>query len=411
MPDDSPEAAKPHGALAGLKVLDLSRVLADPLCAQMLADHGADVIKLEAPAGDETRLLGPPFDATGAAAYFGAVNRGKRDISVDLTKPQGREVLARLIADCDVVIENFLPGTMERWGLSYEEVLAPRHPGLVYCQISGFGNDGPLGGLPGYDAVLQAVCGIMSINGGVESGPTRMGIPVVDHLTGYTAMVGILLALNARTTTGLGQKVEATLFDTALSMLVPHAANWLASGKPPELLGSAHPNIAPYDKFSAADGEVFLGILTDTQFRKFADFISRPDLPLDPRFTKNAVRVQHRAELRAQIEQALAGYSRESLCRSLMQIGVPAGPVNSVPQALAQPHASHRRMVVDLGTQRCLGPSVQLSRTPPAVTRGSPAFAGDADDILRDAGYAPADIEGLRAAGVLPGQRPGTGSL
>ena len=400
--EDNPQPAGRLGSLAGLKVLDLSRVLAGPLCGQMLADHGADVVKLEAPAGDETRMLGPPFDSTGVAAYFGAVNRGKRDISVDLSKPAGREVLARLIAGCDVLIENFLPGTMERWGLSYEQVLAKRHPRLIYCQITGFGTDGPLGGLPGYDAVVQAICGLMSINGSVDCGPTRLGVPMVDHLTAYTSLTGILLALNARTATGLGQKVEATLFDTALSMLVPHAANWLHSGKTPELLGSAHPNIAPYDKFSAADGEVFIGILTDAQFRKFADFIGRPELALDPRFVRNAVRVEHRSELSAQIEQALADYAREPLCRSLMQIGVPAGPVNSVPQALTQAHARHRRMVVEHDDYRGLGASVQLSATPPFATRGSPRFGGDTADVLRDAGYSQAEIDELRATGVLP---------
>ena len=407
---DNPREASRSGALAGLKVLDLSRVLAGPLCGQMLADHGADVIKLEAPGGDETRMLGPPFDTTGTAAYFGAVNRGKRDISVDLSKPAGRDVLTRLISGCDVLIENFLPGTMDRWGLSYENVLAQRHPRLIYCQISGFGTDGPLGSLPGYDAVVQAICGLMSINGSVDSGTTRLGVPMVDHLTAYTALTGILLALNARTATGRGQKVEATLFDTALSMLVPHAANWLHSGKTPELLGSAHPNIAPYDKFSAADGEVFIGILTDAQFRKFTDFIGRPELAIDARFVRNAVRVQHRSELRAEIEQALADRARDPLCRSLMQIGVPAGPVNSVPQALEQEHARHRRMLVEHGDYRGLGPSVQLSGTPPVATRGSPAFAGDTEAVLREAGYSPAEIDRLREAGVLAQQRPGSAS-
>lgn len=398
-------AAQGHGALAGVRVLDLSRVLAGPLCAQMLSDHGADVIKVEAPGGDETRLLGPPFDASGDAAYFGAVNRGKRAIAIDLSRAAGREVLARMIEGADVLIENFLPGTMERWGLSYEQDLAPRHPRLVYCQISGFGNDGPLGGLPGYDAVLQAICGLMSINGSPGSGPTRLGVPVVDHLTAYTAMTGILLALNARAATGRGQRVEATLFDTALSLLVPHAANTFASGKAPGLLGSAHPNIAPYDKFAAADGEIFIGVLTDSQFRKFAEFIGRPDLAVDARFLNNPKRVHHRAELRAEIEQALSTHARESLCRGLMRTGVPAGVVNSVPEALSQEHALHRGMVVEVDSRRGLGPSVRLSRNPARIGRGSPAFASDCDAVLREAGYSPEEIDRLRSAGILPPQR------
>jgi crotonobetainyl-CoA:carnitine CoA-transferase CaiB-like acyl-CoA transferase len=250
-----------RGALTGLRVVDLSRVLAGPLCTQMLADHGADVVKIEPPSGDETRLLGPPFDAAGDAAYFGAVNRGKRAFGLDLSRPEGRAVLEALLGNADVLIENFLPGTMERWNLGYEDVLSLRYPRLVYCAISGFGADGPLGGLPGYDAVLQAMCGLMSINGTSESGAVRVGIPIVDYVTGYNALTGILLALSARRETGTGQKVEVALFDTALSLLVPHAANWLCSGKTPGRLGSAHPNIAPYDKFSAGDGEVFLGIV------------------------------------------------------------------------------------------------------------------------------------------------------
>ena len=222
-----------RGALTGLRVVDLSRVLAGPLCTQMLADHGADVVKLEPPAGDETRQLGPPFDDEGQAAYFGAVNRGKRSMALDLSREQGRAVLEALLKDADVLVENFLPGTMERWGLGYEEVLSQRYPRLIYCGISGFGADGPLGGLPGYDAVLQAMCGLMSINGTQESGAVRIGVPIVDYVTGYNALVGILLALTARERTGTGQRVEVALFDTALSLLVPHAANWLCSDRTP----------------------------------------------------------------------------------------------------------------------------------------------------------------------------------
>jgi crotonobetainyl-CoA:carnitine CoA-transferase CaiB-like acyl-CoA transferase len=246
-----------HGALAGIRVVDLSRVLAGPLCAQMLADHGAQVIKVEPPGGDDTRTLGPPFDSHGDASYFGAVNRGKQCISVDLSRPQGRVVLERLLEDADVLIENFLPGTLEKWGISYDGWIKKRFPRLIHCSISGFGADGPLGGLPGYDAVLQAVCGLMSINGEPSSGPTRIGVPIVDHLTAYTALSAVLLALQSRHASGRGQQVEATLFDAALSLLVPHAANYFQSQQQPGLLGSAHPNIAPYDRFAAATERYF----------------------------------------------------------------------------------------------------------------------------------------------------------
>ena len=368
------------GALAGVRVIDLSRVLAGPLCTQMLADHGADVIKVEPPSGDETRLLGPPFTPDGNAAYFSSVNRGKRAISLDLSSEAGRAALEALLEDADVLVENFLPGTTKRWGLDYE-TLSRRDPRLIYCSISGFGTDGPLGGLPGYDAVLQAMCGLMSINGTPESGPMRMGVPVVDHLTGYTAMTGILMALYVRAHTGKGQKVEATLFDAALSLLVPHAANWFYSDRAPGLLGNAHPNISPYDKFKARDGELFLGVVNDGQFRRLCEHIGRTDLLSDPRFTTNALRVQNVAALRSQLELTLASLPVESLCRELMAKGVPAGPVHSVPQAFSQPHAAHRGMQVSDGDYQGIGMPVKLSVTPGQPGRRPPRFDEHADTV------------------------------
>jgi crotonobetainyl-CoA:carnitine CoA-transferase CaiB-like acyl-CoA transferase len=390
-----------RGAMTGLKVVDLSRVLAGPLCTQMLADHGADVIKIEPPSGDETRGLGPPFDAAGQAAYFGAVNRGKRGMALDLSRAEGRAVLEALLKDADVLVENFLPGTMERWGLGYEEVLATRFPRLVYCAISGFGADGPLGGLPGYDAVLQAICGLMSINGTQASGATRVGIPIVDYLTGYNALTGVLLALAARERTGTGQRVEVTLFDTALGLLVPHAANWLCSDVVPGRLGSAHPNIAPYDKFAASDGEIFLGILNDGQFRRFCDKIGRNDLLEDPRFRSNAERLKHVAVLRTELERTLAGFKSDDLCRDLMRAGVPAGPVNNVAQALMQPHTAHRDMLVDSDGHRAPGIPVKLAQTPGGTGRRPPRFAEHAREILEEAGFDRAAIDQLVTTKVL----------
>jgi crotonobetainyl-CoA:carnitine CoA-transferase CaiB-like acyl-CoA transferase len=371
-----------RGALTGLKVVDLSRVLAGPLCTQMMADHGADVVKIEPPQGDETRQLGPPFDADGQAAYFGAVNRGKRSLSLDLSRHDGHAVLEALLEDADVLVENFLPGTMERWGLGYEAVLSRRFPRLIYCCISGFGADGPLGGLPGYDAVLQAMGGLMSVNGTPESGPTRVGIPIVDYVTGYNALVGILLALRAREQTGRGQRVEATLFDSALSLLIPHAANWLCSGRTPGRLGSAHPNIAPYDKFSAGDGEIFLGIVNDGQFRRFCKQVGREDLLQDPRFQSNAARLQNVAALRTELERTLAAFKVEALCADLMRAGVPAGAVNSVPQAFAQPHVAHRKMLVDSDGHRAPGVPVKLSATSGQPGRRPPRFNEHGAEIL-----------------------------
>ncbi|MGA0572673.1 CaiB/BaiF CoA transferase family protein [Variovorax sp. VNK109] len=395
-------SAAPRGSLQGVKVVDLTRVLAGPLCTQILADQGADVIKIEPPAGDETRRLGPPFDGSGSAAYFSALNRGKRALSLDLSKAEAQEVLHRLLADADVLVENFVPGTMERWGLGYEQVLAARYPRLVYCSISGFGNDGPLGGLPGYDAVLQALCGVMSVNGELASGSTRVGIPVVDHLTGYVALSGILMALHARYQDGRGQRVEATLFDTALSLLVPHASNWFASGKSPELLGSAHPNIAPYDKYRAGDGEVFIGILNDSQFQRFANHIGLPALMQDARFASNALRVENRQALKQVIEDAIAAHSCEQLCDALMRANVPAAAVNSVPQALAHPHSVHRGIVVSRGGYTGMRSPMCLHGTPGTAGVAPPAFAQDAQEILGELGYSEAERMQLRESGAAP---------
>lgn len=395
-------AQTPAGALQGLKVVDLTRVLAGPLCTQILSDHGAQVIKVEPPAGDETRRLGPPFDSSGSAAYFSALNRGKQSICLDLSRPEAQEVLHRLLAQADVLVENFLPGTMERWGLGYEDRLAERYPGLVYCNVTGFGRDGPLGSLPGYDAVLQAVCGLMSINGDAATGTTRIGIPVVDHLTGYVALSGILMALQARQRTGQGQRVEAALFDTALSLLLPHASNWLASGDAPQLLGSAHPNIAPYEKFRAADGEVFLGIVNDTQFRRFCACVGLDDLSADERFASNAARVQHRAALKAVIEAAIADRPGAPLCEALMRTGVPAGTVNSVPQAFAHPHVQHRDILVRRGAYTGVRSPMRLSGTPGTPGRAPPRLAQDAPDILADLGFTPEESLHLSQLGAVP---------
>lgn len=391
-----------HGALAGVRVIDLSRVLAGPLCTQMLADHGADVIKVEPPAGDETRTLGPPFNEAGDAAYFTAVNRGKRAMALDLSVADGQATLLQLLETADVLVENFIPGTMARWGLDYEAVLKRRFPRLVYCAISGFGTDGPLGGLPGYDAILQAMCGLMSVNGDAASGPTRIGIPIVDHLTGYTALSGILLALLERERSGLGQRIDATLFDTALSLLVPHAANWMHSDRTPELLGSAHPNIAPYDKFACRDGVVFVGILNDRQFRRFCEHLDLMRLLADERFASNAKRLQHRDALRQEIEKALAPLTREDVCRDLMRQGVPCGPVNTVPEAFAQAHVAHRRMRVERDGYRGIGLPTQLSRTPGCPGRSPPRHGQHTDELLREAGFSEARIATLRERGVLP---------
>ncbi|MEG0002109.1 MAG: CoA transferase [Comamonas sp.] len=370
------------GALQGLRVVDLTRVLAGPLCTQILADHGAEVTKVEPPAGDETRRLGPPYTPSQQAAYFSALNRGKQSISLDLSTPDGQQVLHGLLANADVLVENFVPGTLERWGLGYEEVLAARYPRLVLCSISGFGADGPLGGLPGYDAVLQAACGIMSINGSEGSGATKVGIPVVDHLTGYVALSGILMALQARARDGLGQRVEATLYDTAISLLLPHGANWLCSGEVPAPLGSAHPNIVPYDKFRAADGELFIGILNDAQFARFCAALGEPALAADPRFASNAQRLGQRDALYAAIEAAIATRPAQVWAEALMAQGVPAAAVNSVAAALEHPHTQHRQLLVRRGDYQGIRSPVRLMGTPAVPGAAPPRLDQDRAAVL-----------------------------
>ncbi|MEJ7930454.1 CoA transferase [Ramlibacter sp. AN1015] len=350
-------------ALTGMRVLDLSRVLAGPLCAQMLADHGAEVIKVESLAGDETRKLGPPFTPAGPSAYFAALNRGKRSVRLDFNDEGQREALVGLMASADLLIENFLPGTMERWGLGYEQI-CDRHPGLIYCSVTGFGEDGPLGGLPGYDAILQAMSGLMSLTGNQDSGPLKVGVPVVDILTAHNAMIGVLLARVEQLRSGRGQKVEVSLYDSALSMLVPQASNWLHSGVEPRQMGNGHPNIYPYDLFRVSNGEIYIGILNDAQFARFCNELRVPELAADERFKSNPQRLANRQALRAEIERAVGASPSQALCERLMKVGVPAAPVLSVSAALNHPHTAHREMVVRDGDYQGLGVPVKLSLTP-----------------------------------------------
>ena len=397
-------AAEATGALAGLKVVDLSRVLGGPFATQVLGDHGADIIKIEPPQGDETREWGPPF-LDGTASYFLGVNRNKRSMALDLTHPTGREVLLRLLEDADVLVENFKTGTLEKWGLGYEEVLAKRFPRLIHCRVSGFGADGPLGGLPGYDAVLQAMGGLMSVNGAEGGEPTRVGLPVVDMVTGLNATLGILLALHNRVETGRGQFVEATLFDSALSLLHPHAANYFLSGKLPQRSGNNHPNIAPYSTYATATRPIYLAVGNDRQFRKLCAVIGAPELGGDPRFLTNGVRVENREALRIALEEQLKAFDGVELAARLIAAGVPAGAILDVSEALAQPHAHHRGMVVEMGAYRGLGAPVRLSEAAPSYRRPPPAFGQHTAEILAEAGYGPEETDQFLSDGVVPRQR------
>ncbi|TAL53655.1 CoA transferase [Pandoraea sp.] len=373
-------AAKP-GALAGIKVIDLSRVLGGPYSTQILADHGADVIKIEPPQGDETRQWGPPFMGD-SAAYFEGVNRNKQGAVLDLSRENDRARLMLMLEDADVLVENFKVGTMERWGIGYEQTLQARFPRLIYCRVSGFGADGPLGGLPGYDAAIQAMTGLMSVNGLPDGEPLRLGVPVVDMVTGLNAALGILLALNERNLSQRGQFVESALFDCALSVLHPHTTNYFASGKTPGRSGNAHPNIAPYDTFHTGTSPIFLAVGNDSQFRKLCEVLGDPALGGDERFANNGLRSANRGELRARLEQLLATHDGVALADRLIRAGVPCGPVLDVPGALAQPHTQHRQMVVELGAYRGIASPIKLGRTPASYRSAPPAFGEHSAQVL-----------------------------
>ncbi|MDO6462192.1 CoA transferase [Granulosicoccaceae sp. 1_MG-2023] len=392
------------GALAGIRVVDLSRVLGGPFAGQVLADHGADVIKVEPPGGDETREWGPPF-LDGTASYFLGLNRNKRAIALDLRQPQGREVLLRLLEDADILLENFKTGTLEKWDLGYESTLKQRFPRLIHARVSGFGADGPLGGLPGYDAILQAMSGIMSVNGSSDGEPTRVGVPVVDMTTGLNAVIGILLALYAREKTGQGQFIEASLFDSALSFLHPHSANYALNGKVPGRSGNDHPNISPYSTYKTGTRPVYLAVGNNRQFAKLCEVIGAPALAEDERFLSNGDRVRNRAQLREALEAVMADQDGMALSERLIHSGVPAGPVMDVAEALAHEHTQHREMLVKLGDYEGVGAPVKVSLNPASYRRSPPAFAEHNAEVLLEAGFSEAQIQHLTDIGVLPGER------
>ncbi len=392
--------ARTAGALAGIRVIDLTRVLGGPYCTMILSDHGADVIKIEPPQGDEVRDWGPPFHE-GDASYFIGVNRNKRSIALDLGKPEGKAVLLRLLDGADVLIENFKPGSMEKWGLGYQEVLSHRFPGLIHCRISGFGGDGPLGGLPGYDAILQAMTGLMSINGDATTGPMRLGTAMVDMGTGLYSAIGILMALHERKTSGAGQYLDMTLYDCGMALLHPQAANYFLNGKRPSGTGNPHPNLVPYDKYPTRTCEIFIASGNNGQFRKLCELIGRTDLADDPRFANNGARNENRVALTLALAAAFAGEDGNELALKLIRNGVPAGPVLPVDQATAAPHTAHREMVTELDWYTGIGTPIKFSRTKGGTRRPPPRFNQHGTEVLAQFGYSGHEIAALQDAGVL----------
>ncbi|MBT7634981.1 MAG: CoA transferase [Rhodospirillaceae bacterium] len=395
---------EPGGALAGFRVIDLTRVLGGPFCTQLLSDHGAEVIKIEPPQGDEVRDWGPPFK-DGLSAYFAGVNRNKRSIGLDMRTQRGQEILFQLLEGADVMIDNFKSGSLEKWGIGYEEGLSKRFPSLIYCSITGFGADGPFGGFPGYDAVAQALSGQISVNGSPETGPMRIGVPIIDLATGLYASIGILLAAEERRRSGLGQRVDASLFDTGVALLHPQAANYFMSGKAPVLTGNSHPNISPYSQYPTKKGRLFMAIGNDRQFRLLAELLGHPEWSTDPRFLHNTERVENRDALDAAITEALRDHVAEDITMSLLAKGAPAGAVLTIPEVAEHPHTKHREMVVELDGYRGTGIPIKMGRTPGSVRTTPPHYGSATRDVLAGLGYDRAQVDELITDGVAYTER------
>ena len=382
--------------LEGLKVLELARILAGPWVGQLLADLGADVVKVERPgAGDDTRGWGPPFieGADGedlSAAYFHSCNRGKRSIEADFETPEGQDIVRGLAAHADVVIENFKVGGLKKYGLDYRSLKAV-NPRLVYCSITGFGQDGPYAARAGYDFMIQGMGGIMDLTGDPEGEPQKIGVAYADIFTGVYSVVGILAALRRRDQTGEGAHLDMALLDVQTSVLANQAMNYLASGKTPRRMGNAHPNIVPYQVFPVSDGHVIVAVGNDGQFARFAAVLGRPDLAQDKRFRTNAGRVRYRTELVPVLTVLTLRISREALLSALEAQGVPAGPINTVADVFADPQVVARGMRIDLPSPAAAGgtiPSVRspivLDGEPMAAGRPSPRLGEHTEEVLND---------------------------
>ena len=399
------DAASPRGPLAGVTVLDLSRVLSGPFCTMFLADMGARVIKVEHPErGDDTRHWGPPFVA-GESAYFLSVNRNKESVALDFKHPDGRRVLDALVGRADVLVENFRPGTLDRLGLGYEQ-LAATHPRLVYCSISGFGRNGPKRDRPGYDAVVQAEGGLMSITGPGDGSPYRLGVAIADLVTGLLAAQGILLALLARHDTGRGQLVDLALLDSTAAMLTYQAGIYFMTGQTPVRMGNRHPTIAPYETFATADGELVLSIGNDGQWRRFCRAVGLDALGTDERFATNGARVNHYDQLGPMLVDLLRARTRAEWIALLDAAGVPCGSVKSVAEVVADEQLRVREMIAEMhhpavGPMRALGVPIKLSETPGSVRTPPPVLGQHTDAVLRELGLDGAAIDRLRKDRVI----------
>ncbi|MBK5570662.1 CaiB/BaiF CoA-transferase family protein [Ensifer sp. SSB1] len=383
--------------LKGIRVLELARILAGPWIGQTLADLGADVIKVESPAGDDTRTWGPPFVAGEGgekldAAYFHACNRGKRSVVLDFTTEEGQEAVRRLAAQSDVLLENFKVGGLTKYGLDYES-LKKVNPRLIYCSVTGFGQDGPYAHRAGYDYIVQGMSGIMDLTGEPDREPQKIGVAFADIFTGLYGVIAVQAALAQRERTGEGQQVDMALLDCMTGVLANQALNFLVSGKAPRRLGNAHPNIAPYQVFPTSDGHLIVAVGNDRQFVKFCALLGRAELATDERYLTNALRVQNRDTLTPELAAETAKIERDTLLKLLEDAGVPGGPINTVADVFADPQIEHRQMRVDTphsgaaaGTSPGVRTPIRFSAAELALDRGVPRLGEHTDEVLAEIG-------------------------
>jgi crotonobetainyl-CoA:carnitine CoA-transferase CaiB-like acyl-CoA transferase len=411
--------ASQEGALAGLKVLDLSRVLAGPWCTQILADLGADVVKIERPGiGDDTRSWGPPFlsDANGhetdQATYFTSCNRNKRSVTIDMATPEGQALLQQMAAQSDVVVENFKAGGLEQYGLDHDSLRA-LNPRLIYCSITGFGHDGPYANRAGYDLLIQAASGMMSITGRPDDepggGPMRVGVALTDIFTGVYASTAILAALEVRHRRGVGQHIDMALLDVGMAILANQASAFLNTGIAPPRQGNTHPSLAPYQDFRTRDGAMILAIGNNGQFARFCEAADQPALACDERFASNALRVQHREALIAQLDVVTRTRTTAEWIALLEDKAVPCGPINDIAQAFDDTHIKARGLAVTLPRQvgdgiahiTSVGSPLRLSSTPPVLRNAAPALGQHTEEVLAELGIAASRVAELRSAQVI----------
>ena len=400
--------SEPSGPLKGLRVLDLTRVLAGPTCTQMLGDLGAEIIKIERPeAGDDTRGFAPPFvPNTKESAYFVGVNRNKKSLTLDIAKPEAQAIILKLLASCDMLVENFKVGALAKYGLGYQQ-LAEKFPRLIYCSITGFGQTGPYAPRPGYDALIQAMGGVMSLTGEPNGAPQKVGIPVADLFAGLYGCIGILAALRHRDATGQGQQIDIGMLDTHVAWLANQGMNYLATGENPPRLGNQHPNISPYQEYPTKDGYLILAVGNDPTFARFCKAVGLEHMLADERFATNPNRVANRDLVTAALTPVMRTRTTTEWVEALEALKIGCGPINTLEQVFADPHVVAREMVVEMThasgeTVRVIANPVKMSATPADYRSAPPLLGEHSDHVLIDLlGMSAAEVAGLRKNGIV----------